>query len=255
LIGFSKVTRDATTRRTAEAALEETRRKLDQAQRLEVLGRLTGNVAHDFRNLLASVSSGMKLIARSDDRRVLDKVVPEVNHALDRGLDLISQLLNFARPARSTPQAIDFGALLRATRGILERTLGPGVELRVDVQSGLWTINIDPTRMEMVILNLAINARDAMPDGGIVEIVARNVPGGDDGRDWVLISVHDTGLGMSPDVLAKALEPFFTTKEAGRGTGLGLSQVQAFADEAGGSVELKSEPEKGTIVSIRLPRA
>ena len=254
LIGFAKVTRDVTESRAAQAALKETRERLDQAQRLEALGQLTGSVAHDFNNVVSAVAAGVALIERSEDRAILPTILPEIRHALSRASELTRQLLDFARPEKPTPQVVDLGQLTHNLRGILQRVLGPGIRLRLSFPEDLWPVSIDPGQFEMALLNLVVNARDAMPTGGIVIITGENVEESEQ-ADWIRVSVSDTGFGMTSEVLARSFETFFTTKERGKGTGLGLTQVRTFAEEAGGRAELQSAPGQGTTVSMLFPRA
>ena len=257
LVGFTKVTRDITERHEAQAALEQTREKLHQAQKLEALGRLTGGVAHDFNNLLMAISGGINLLASGKPERQAT-VLEQMRHAVDRAAGLTRQLLAFARRETLRPQVVAVAERLTAMQALLKRSLGAEFHIELRFQPDLWPIDVDPGQFEMAILNLAINARDAMPAGGVLTISAENAPGaspaGETG-DAVRIDVRDTGSGMTPEVQTRAFEPFYSTKGPGRGTGLGLSQVHGFAEQSGGSVAIESSPERGTAVILLLPRA
>ena len=257
LLGFTKVTRDITERREAQTALEQTREKLHQAQKLEALGRLTGGIAHDFNNLLMAISGGVNLLAKGKPER-REAVLDDMRHAVDRAAGLTRRLLAFARRETLRPQIVDVAARLAAMRVLLKRSLGAEFDVDFRLQPDLWPIDVDPGQFEMAILNLAINARDAMPAGGVLTISAENAPGASPSiaaGDAVRIGVRDTGSGMTPEVQARAFEPFYSTKGPGRGTGLGLSQVHGFAEQSGGSVAIESSPERGTAIILLLPRA
>ena len=257
LIGFAKVTRDMTEAHEAQRMLEQTREMLHQAQKLEALGQLTGGVAHDFNNLLMAISGGVSLLARATPE-MRDKVLEEMKNAIDRGAGLTRQLLAFARRETLHPAAVDIGERFAAMQELLRRSLGPSIRLELSFPPGLWPIHVDPSQLELSILNLVINARDAMPDGGTLTIAAENAPtvGATlSESDFVRLSVRDTGVGMSPEVQARAFEPFYSTKGPGRGTGLGLSQVHGFAEQSGGSARIESAPGLGTAVILSLPRA
>jgi PAS domain S-box-containing protein len=254
LIGFAHVTRDVSETHAAQTALKDTRDRLEQAEKLEALGQLTGSVAHDFNNLLTVIAGGLHVLGRSLDPERQRTILGEMQHAVERGTELTRRLLASARRSKANPQPVDLAKLLGGMRGILERTLGPDIRLKLKYEPYLWHVNADAGEIEMALLNLAINARDAMPEGGKVTFTAENISEGEAGGS-VRIAVRDTGIGMTPEGRERAFEPFFSTKAPGRGTGLGLSQVQGFAERSGGSVELESEPGKGTTVSIILPKA
>jgi PAS domain S-box-containing protein len=257
LIGFAKVTRDQTEAHEAQKTLEQTREMLHQAQKLEALGQLTGGVAHDFNNLLMAISGGVSLLARAKPE-MRDKVLEEMQNAVERGAGLIRQLLAFARRETLRPVPVDIGERFAAMQELLRRSLGPSIRLELSFPSGLWPIHVDPSQLELSILNLVINARDAMQDGGTLTIAAENAPtvaATLSEPDFVRLSVRDTGAGMSPEVRARAFEPFYSTKGPGRGTGLGLSQVHGFAEQSGGSARIESAPGLGTTVILSLPRA
>jgi two-component system NtrC family sensor kinase len=245
---------EAARRETAEAALQRSRR-------LEALGQLTGGVAHDFNNLLQVVTSGLALLDRSPEGARRQAVLAAMRQAAERGGRLTQQLLAFARRQPLAPQPLDLAERLGQVRELLERSLRGDIRLDLDLPPGLWPAQADPTQLEVALLNLAVNARDAMPRGGVLSISASNVTlpmGADpDGLvgSFLRISVRDTGEGMPPEVLARAFEPFFTTKERGRGTGLGLAQVYGFARQSGGATRLESVAGCGTVVQLLLPRA
>jgi PAS domain S-box-containing protein len=255
LLGFAKITRDVSERRAAEAALEHTREQLLQSQKLEALGQLTGGVAHDFNNLLMVVSGQVDLLARGQRNERHRKSLAAITTAVARGASLTRQLLSFARRQTLAPESIDLRVRLTGMHGMLKSSLGEAVELVLDLDDAVWPVEADADELELALINLAVNARDAMADGGRLRITARNLPSEDGGRDFVALSLADSGCGMTPEVLAKAFDPFFTTKAAGKGTGLGLSQVHGFALQSGGGVSAVSHPGDGCTVTLRLPRA
>ncbi|WP_158258334.1 PAS domain-containing sensor histidine kinase [Rhodopila globiformis] len=250
-----ELARQIAEREKAEAALM-------QAQRLEAVGQLTGGVAHDFNNLLTAVIGNLDLLARRlpDDR--LRRYVDVAMAAARRGGELTQQLLAFARKQNVRPRPVDVNAVAVAMRSLLGRSLGGLVTIETDLAAGAWPALSDPAQLEAILLNLAINARDAMPTGGRLRIATRNVdagspglPPGLDPGDYVVVAVQDTGSGMPPEVAAKAFEPFFTTKEIGAGSGLGLSQVLGIASQFGGTARLDSRVGEGTTVEVFLPRS
>jgi signal transduction histidine kinase len=250
--------------RTEELRAEIEARKqaeatLLQSQKMEAIGQLTGGVAHDFNNLLTIASGSLEMLeARISDERSL-YLLRNAQSAISRGATLTTSLLAFARKQRLEPVLANLNSVILEMEEMLRRFLGPSVEIRHALASELWPVEIDVGQIETALLNIAINARDAMPGGGILLFETANVsacpPEEMAGRDCVLVSVHDTGTGMSPDVMERAFEPFFTTKEVGRGTGLGLSMVFGVVHQSGGVVRLRSELARGTTVLIYLPRA
>jgi K+-sensing histidine kinase KdpD len=218
------------------------------------MGQLTGGVAHDFNNLLMAASSGVELLQRSDDPKRRARLVQGIKDALDRGAKLTQQLLTFARRTQVKPEVIDVGVRLQGIRDLLDRSLREDVHVEFMLQDDLWPIEVDPAQFDIAIVNIAVNARDAMPSGGEIDIEATNLPGGLEGEDAVEIRVVDHGTGMQPETVEKAFEPFFTTKGVGRGTGLGLSQVYGFARAAGGMAHIESRAGEGTTVCLTLPR-
>ena len=243
------------------ARRQETEAALSQAQKLDALGRLTGGVAHDFNNLLTAVMGSLELALRRVSDPPVQRLLQSARAAAERGARLTAHMLAFARKQPLSLQAFDANAVVRGTDELLRRSAESMIRLRYDLADAVWPVLSDPMQLEVALLNLVVNARDAMPDGGEVCISVRNLPAAEamrlglEGRDFVAITVADTGEGMSEAVRASAFEPFFTTKEPGRGTGLGLSMVYGFARQAGGMVAIDSAPGKGTTVTIHLPRA
>jgi two-component system, NtrC family, sensor kinase len=237
--------------------------ELYQAQRMEALGQLTGGVAHDFNNLLTVLQGCLELLSGQQRDERLQARVDMALGTLERGKKLTAQLLAFARRQPLTVARIDINGLLRRMAELLTQTVGSKVRVANDLAPDLWPVDTDATQLELAVINLAINARDAMPDGGTLRVRTFNTTlpaqafdsGPRNGRDFVGIEISDTGTGMPPDVLARAFEPFFTSKEAGKGTGLGLSMVYGFARQSGGSASIRSEVGRGTTVTLLLPRA
>jgi signal transduction histidine kinase/CheY-like chemotaxis protein len=237
------------------AAREQAERALRQAQKMEALGQLTGGVAHDFNNLLMAASSGLELLdrAKTDERREMLKAA--VREALERGARITEQLLAFSRRRPVRSEIVHVQDHISKLANLLDHSLREDVSVKFKIDEGLWPIEVDVSQFDIAILNLAVNAKDAMPRGGLVCITADNRPGALAGGDGVEINVQDEGSGMTPEALERAFEPFFTTKEVGKGTGLGLSQVFGFARATGGTVSIDSVPGKGTTVSMLLPRS
>jgi PAS domain S-box-containing protein len=242
--------------------LEEARAALLRSQKLEAVGKLTGGVAHDFNNILHIISANVQLMLRSEDngrKRLLN-----ILDAVERGKKLAAQLLAFARRQPLHPSVVNVAQLIERMDTLLHRAAGDGVAIRMVIPPDLWNVLVDPNQLENVLLNLVINARDAMNGGGDVTIALANVtigaadqlayPGIRPG-EFVTIAVSDTGTGMPPDVMERAFEPFFTTKPEGEGTGLGLSMAHGFVKQSGGHIRLASRPGEGTTVTIYLPRA
>ena len=263
LIGFVKITRDITERRDAERRLAEAREQLFQSQKLETIGRLTGGVAHDFNNLLTVVVASLERLARSipPEDKERHRAVQNAMQAADRAAALTQQLLAFARKQVLRPVATDANALIRRLVELLHRTLGEGVVMETDLAPDLWVTYTDPNQLENVLLNLAVNSRDAMPEGGTLRIATRNfVAEAADGTEgpmpgsYIAVEVSDSGTGMTKEVAERAFEPFFTTKPLGQGSGLGLSQTYGFAMQSRGHVSLDSAPGRGTTIRLYLPR-
>ena len=257
LVGFAKITRDISERREAQLAMEKIQAQLAQSQKLDALGQLTGGVAHDFNNLLMIISGSLNVLKKiASDPKSL-RAAQAIETAAARGAALTRQLLTFARRQSVHPQTIDLNEQIYSVREVLDTGIGSAVELHVDVEDNIWPITVDPSEFETALLNLVINARDAMPQGGSVTIQARNIFIDDSQRkgDHVAIKVMDTGVGIPPDIVGKIFDPFFTTKSIGKGTGLGLSQVHGFAHQAGGTVAVQSKLGEGTCFTICLPRS
>jgi signal transduction histidine kinase len=237
---------------TREAALE-------RSLRLEALGRLTGSVAHDFNNLLTIIVGNLEQLRdRSHDAFVQHGAKAALDAAV-RGEKLVQSLLAFARRRPLCHRVFDLNAMIRDMDPLLRQSLGANIELIPALAPGVWPVETDVSQTEMAVLNLVVNARDAMPEGGVLRIETANVmlTGERDGLHgiFVALTVADTGCGMSPEVLARAFEPFFTTKAEGKGTGLGLSMVYGFARQSRGTAAIRSEPNEGTAVTIYLPRS
>jgi len=237
---------------TEIANREQAEEALRQSQKMEALGQLTGGVAHDFNNLLMIASGSLDLMDRTDDPDKLDKLRAGIRHAVERGARLTQQLLSFSRSSPLKTEVVDLAERIHGMEALLDRLTTSGIELDIDLAPDLWPVEVDPSELEVALLNIAINARDAMPDGGPVRIVARNLPGE---ADRVCIAITDAGEGISPEMLDRIFDPFFTTKGTGHGTGLGLSQVYGFARASGGEVQVQSEVGKGTTVALLLPRS
>jgi len=229
---------------------------------MEAVGQLTGGIAHDFNNMLAVVVGGIDLALRrlNGPRR---EVMTHLNNAMEgatRAAALTRRLLSFARSEPLLPERVDSNDLIGGMTDLLDRTLGERIRVEIDLASGAWPIYVDPHQLENAIVNLAVNARDAMEGEGLMRIATDNVRlaanevGDIRAGEYVKISVTDTGCGMPPAVLERAFEPFFTTKPVGKGTGLGLSQIFGFAHQSGGEVGIESQVQRGTTVSIFLPR-
>ena len=243
--------RDQERLRTAEAALR-------QSQKMESLGQLTGGVAHDFNNLLAVFASGLQILERTHAAGPRPRVFDAMRRAVARGTGLTRHLLAFTRRRPVNPESIDIVAHVKGMRAMLDGSLGGHIEVQMDFGDEVWPVEVDAGEMELAILNVCVNARDAMPDGGVIKIAVLNLQAVDEqGRagEFVKISIADTGVGMPPDVQARVFEPFFTTKDVSRGSGLGLPQVYGFAQQSGGRVSIDSEMGVGTIVTLVLPRS
>jgi signal transduction histidine kinase/CheY-like chemotaxis protein len=242
-------------------AREQAQAALLQAQKMEAMGQLTGGVAHDFNNLLTAVSGSLALLEpRISDERSL-RFLRTAQRGATRGAKLTEALLAFARKQRLDPVPADLNAIVADMSEMLRRAIGASIEVRHVLATDLWPVLIDVSQIETALLNIALNARDAMPGGGVLVIETANIPARDAelppevaGQDCVLVSLRDTGSGMSPEVIERAFEPFFTTKEVGKGTGLGLSMVFGVVRQSGGTVRIRSRLREGTTVQIYLPR-
>jgi PAS domain S-box-containing protein len=266
-IGFAKVTRDITERMNAQNALKETQEQLAASQKMEAIGQLSGGIAHDFNNLLmivtGNIESAQKHARQMAGAGNIQRALANAMRGAQRAAALTSRLLAFSRRQPLNPKPLDVNKFLPSTADFLQRSLGELVDVEVVGSAGLWQVEVDANQLEAALLNLAINARDAMPQGGKLTLEAANVfadadycrvnpelsPG-----QYVVICVSDTGHGMSAEVMSRAFEPFFTTKEFGQGTGLGLSQVYGFVKQSDGHIKIYSELGQGTTIKIYLPR-
>ncbi len=248
---FRELRAEVETREAAESQLR-------QAQKMEAIGQLTGGIAHDFNNMLAIVLGGIDIAERRlDDRAKALLALSHAKEGANRAADLTRRLLAFARQQPLQPQVLDANQLVAKMTELLERTLGTGIVIETHMPDGLWHICADPGQLENALLNLCVNARDAMDGEGTLRIETRNCHSDDateKQEEFVVLSISDSGPGMSPDVLARAFEPFFTTKSATKGTGLGLAQVDGFVRQTGGHVAIDSKPGAGVTVEIYLPR-
>lgn len=262
LIGFAKVTRDITERKETQKALEQAREALAHSQKMDAIGQLTGGIAHDFNNLLMVILASLELVNRRlpDDERIAT-LISNATQAAQRGAALTQRMLAFARRQDLDLKPVDVPALVRGMTDLLQRSLGPSVQIETHFPPKLNLVHADANHLEMALLNLAVNARDAMPDGGNIVIAAREetVKGRSRGKlkagRYVCLSVKDTGEGMDRATLTRAMEPFFTTKGVGRGTGLGLSMVHGMTEQSGGRFLLKSRQGEGATAEIWLPAA
>ena len=262
LLGFAKITRDVTERRQVQRDLDEAREQLVQSQKMEAVGQLTGGIAHDFNNLLMAILGSLWLLRkRLPDHRDFTRLIDNAIEGAQRGATLTQRMLAFSRRQKLDPEPVDVAALVHGMTEFLQRSLGPSNRIETHFSSSLPLIQADTNQLELALLNLAVNARDAMPDGGAITIAAREVEvaadhsGGLKPGPHVCLSVTDSGEGMDAATLARAREPFFTTKGVGRGTGLGLSAVHGVMEQLGGGLILKSEKGRGTTAELWLPVA
>lgn len=250
LVGFAKITRDITERKRSERSLESAREALFHSQKMDAIGQLTGGVAHDFNNLLAAILGSLELARRrlpADER-----LVRYIDNALEgarRGAVLTQRMLAFARRQELNPKAVDIKALVHSMEGLLSTSLGPGIIVQQSIPATGRRVRADANQLELAILNLAVNSRDAMAQGGVLRIEAREE------ANCLCLSLIDHGEGMDETTRRRALEPFFTTKGVGKGTGLGLSMVHGMVEQLGGSLTIRSELHQGTTIEMRLPFA
>lgn len=259
--------RDITGRKDAERrdrerlhSLDEARKALQQAQKLEALGRLTGGIAHDFNNVLQTLTMGIEVAMMTSESPKVKTTLEAARRAVQRGVDLTRQLLVFGRAQDANLKVVNLAEQVSGMLALLQGALPSNIAFELQLKDDLWAVEIDPLQFELALLNLAMNSRDAMPSGGAFRIEGRNevivdasselAPG-----EYLCLTIADTGEGMTPEVLAKAVDPFFTTKEVGKGSGMGLAQVYGFVKQMNGSLNLRSEPGKGLEVSILLPRS
>jgi PAS domain S-box-containing protein len=259
LVGFAKVTRDITDRQV----LEEAKERLYQAQKMEIIGQFSGGVAHDFNNLLAVVLGSVELIARTNDDDRVRRLTSTAHRAATRGAKLTDQLLAYSQQQVLQPEVLNINDLTQDFRILLAHTCGRSIDLHLNLGSDLWLSDVDQAQFESALVSLAVNAREAMPKGGTLTIETQNILVDSTSAveltithgPYVAITVRDTGTGMTPEVRARAVEPFFSTKDIGRGSGLGLSQVHGFARQSNGQMTISSEMGRGTSVSIYLPKS
>ncbi len=252
---LEKANLELRTQMAERAHIEET---LRQTQKIEAIGQLTGGVAHDFNNLLMVISGGLDMIDRRADPERRQRLMDGMRQAAQRGAALTRQLLAFSRRQSLAPEPVDLALRISQMRELLDRSLRGDIHVQVQFAPDLWPIEVDPGELELVILNLAVNARDAMPEGGSILLQATNAPNeqvlGCRG-DFVRLAVIDSGTGIPDDLRERVFDPFFTTKEIGKGSGLGLAQVYGFARQSGGTVWLDTECGRGTSVVLMLPRS
>ncbi len=258
LLGLANIIRDATERRDTQEKLVEAREQLATAQKMEAIGKLTGGIAHDFNNLLMIIGGNAQTFKRLLDPK-LPRAIEAIQTAAKRGESLTRQLLTFSRRQQLSPTVVDLSTSIRNLRTMLESSLRGNIVYTENIAPDIWPIKVDLAELELAIVNIAVNARDAMPNGGAFTITAGNVETDEALRDdehnqgYVAISFSDSGMGIPPNLLSKIFDPFFTTKEVGKGTGLGLSQVYGFAHQAGGTVTADSKIGEGTTITIYLP--
>jgi PAS domain S-box-containing protein len=260
LVGFAKITRDVTERREAAEALEQARASLSQAQKMEAIGKLTGGIAHDFNNLLTVIVNSLDMLAQEHHSASGKRLIDGAQRAAQRGATLTKQLLAFARSQPLQPDRYDVNELIRGFEAVLRRACAECASFEMQLAPKLRHAMIDAPQFEVALLNLIVNARDAMPNGGHVVVRTENVmlerrarigtlqPG-----LYVQVTVQDTGVGMTPEVAQRVFEPFFTTKEIGKGTGMGLSQVYGFVTQSGGDVVIDTAVGSGTAIHLYLP--
>jgi PAS domain S-box-containing protein len=257
LIGFANIIRDATERRDAQEKLVQAREQLAMAQKMEAIGKLTGGIAHDFNNLLMIIGGNAQTFKRLLDPK-LPRAIEAIQTAAKRGESLTRQLLTFARRQHLSPTVVDLNVCISNMRTMIESSLRGNIVYDERCDPNIWPVKVDLAELELAIVNIAVNARDAMPNGGKFSIAIGNVAADHDGGDhsdgsFVAMSFSDTGTGIPPDLLSKIFDPFFTTKEVGKGTGLGLSQVYGFAHQTGGMVHADSKVGLGTTITVYLP--
>ena len=247
LIGFAKITRDVTERRRADESLAQAKEALFQSQKLEAIGKLTGGIAHDFNNLLNVITNGLDLLRVVNDRQAQNKTIDSMERAAKRGASLTQQLLAFARQQPLKPERVNINRAISSFEAVLRRAIRSSIRLEMQLASILPDVMTDLTQFESALLNLVVNARDAIDANGTITLTTAV-----DGAS-VVVSVRDTGAGMTEAVAQRAVEPFFTTKEVGKGSGLGLSQVYGLMQQAGGNLAITSTPGAGACITLRFP--
>jgi PAS domain S-box-containing protein len=254
LVGFAKITRDISERKAAEEALEKARAEAQEAQKMAAIAQLSAGIAHDFNNLLTVVMGNLDMLKRAKEER-RPRLIDNALHAVEQARKLTGKLLAFSRRQTLFPEPVDLKGMIAGMDDMLTQSLRGDIRLELDLADGVWPVEVDPTQLQIALINIAVNARDAMPKGGTFRVkientVLRHGPM----REAVAISLSDTGIGIPPDALSQVFEPFFTTKEVGHGTGLGLAQVHGFAQQSGGSVDIRSEVGRGTTMTLYLPK-
>jgi len=258
LLGFINILRDATERRDAEEKLVQAREQLAMSQKMEAMGKLTGGIAHDFNNLLMIIGGSAQIFARLLDPK-LPKAIEAIQTAAKRGESLTRQLLTFSRHQHLSPTVVDLNASIKNMRTMIESSLRGNIVYKENIGDGVWLVKVDLAELELATVNIAVNARDAMPNGGTFTLsvnkmmVNEEIGGNHLEGAFLAIAFSDTGTGIPPNLLSKMFDPFFTTKEVGKGTGLGLSQVYGFAHQAGGTVTADSKLGQGTTITVYLP--
>jgi len=258
LLGFINILRDATERRDAEEKLVQAREQLAMSQKMEAIGKLTGGIAHDFNNLLMIIGGSAQTFARLLDPK-LPRAIEAIQTAAKRGESLTRQLLTFSRHQHLSPMVVDLNASIKNMRTMIESSLRGNIVYNENIGDGVWPVKVDLAELELAIVNIAVNARDAMPNGGTFTLSVSDVTIDREIGDnrlkgaFLAIAFSDTGTGIPPNLLSKMFDPFFTTKEVGKGTGLGLSQVYGFAHQAGGTVTADSKVGQGTTITVYLP--
>jgi PAS domain S-box-containing protein len=261
---FTGMIHDLSDRKHVEEALRESERRLAQAQKMEAVGQLTGGIAHDFNNLLLVITGNLELLELHLERDEPKVLLKEAQDAAGLGSQLTDRLLTFARRRHMDPQVIQLNDLVVSITDMLRRTLGEHIALSTSLARDIWAVRVDAGQVQSAIVNMAVNARDAMPKGGKLVVESRNMLFDADHSDflselkpgeYVQLSISDTGAGMAPEVRDRAFEPFFTTKEMGRGTGLGLAMVYGFVKQSGGHITIYSEVGHGTTINLYFPRA
>jgi PAS domain S-box-containing protein len=255
LIGFAKVTRDITERRAAQEELEKARTEAHQSQKLAAIAQLASGIAHDFNNLLTVIMGNLDMLKRAKEER-RPRLIDNALHAVEQARKLTGRLLAFSRRQTLVPEPVDLNGMITGMDDMLTQSLRGDIRLEFDLAERVWPVEVDPTQLQIALINLAVNARDAMPKGGTFRVKTENIVlRNGQMREAVAISLTDTGVGIPEEALSQVFEPFFTTKEIGEGTGLGLAQVYGFTQQSGGTVDIRSEVGRGTTVTLYLPKA